>query len=101
MTDTNIISRAGYPTKANVWEFLRAVLGDVFLLLLMVGAEHLFFGRGFFASLIQHPFWIIVLIAAVGNAVARATGVRMTDLPLSPPRVSAALDAAAPRMAAE
>ena len=27
----------------------------------MVGAEHLFFDRGFFASLIQHPFWIIVL----------------------------------------
>lgn len=89
MTDTNIISRAGYPTKANVWEFLRAVVGDVFLLLLMVGAEHLFFDRGFFASLIQHPFWIIVLIAAVhdglfvGVTVAIAATVLM-DWPARP-----------------
>jgi len=34
--------------------------------------------------------------------IARATGIRMTDLPMSPPRLSAALDAARPRrMAAE
>ena len=39
--------------------------------------------------------------AAVGNAVARSIGIRMTDLPLSPPRLSAAIDAATPRMAAE
>ena len=89
MTDTNLITKAGYPTKANVWEFLRAVLGDVILLLLMVGAEHLFFDRGFFASLIQHPFWIIVLIAAVhdglfvGVAVAIAATVLM-DWPARP-----------------
>ncbi|TXL75358.1 xanthine dehydrogenase family protein molybdopterin-binding subunit [Vineibacter terrae] len=44
---------------------------------------------------------IVPPLAAVGNAVARATGVRMTDLPMSPPRLSAALDAATPRMAAE
>jgi CO/xanthine dehydrogenase Mo-binding subunit len=44
---------------------------------------------------------IIPPLAAVGNAVARATGIRMTDLPLSPPRLSEALDAAQPRMAAE
>ena len=31
----------------------------------------------------------------------RSTGIRMTDLPLSPPRLSAAIDAATPRMAAE
>ncbi len=28
-------------------------------------------------------------------------GIRMTDLPLSPPRLSAAIDAAMPKMAAE
>jgi CO/xanthine dehydrogenase Mo-binding subunit len=44
---------------------------------------------------------IIPPLAAVGNAIARATGVRMTDLPMSPPRLSEALDAAAPRMAAD
>ena len=45
---------------------------------------------------------IVPPTAAVGNAIARATGVRMVDLPMSPPRLSAALDAAMPqRMAAE
>ncbi|MBS0522240.1 MAG: xanthine dehydrogenase family protein molybdopterin-binding subunit [Proteobacteria bacterium] len=44
---------------------------------------------------------IVPPTAAVGNAIARATGVRMTDLPMSPPRLSEALDAAAPRMAAD
>ena len=44
---------------------------------------------------------IVPPIAAVGNAIARAIGVRMTDLPMSPPRSREALDAAAPRMAAE
>jgi CO/xanthine dehydrogenase Mo-binding subunit len=44
---------------------------------------------------------IVPPLATVGNAIARSTGVRMTDLPMSPPRVSAALDAAIPRMAAE
>jgi CO/xanthine dehydrogenase Mo-binding subunit len=44
---------------------------------------------------------IVPPMAAVGNAIARATGVRMCDLPISPPRLSAALDGATPRMAAE
>ena len=59
----------------------------------------------------QHPYGvrgvgevpIVPPIAAVGNAIARATGVRMVDLPMSPPRLSEALDAARPKrlMAAE
>ena len=44
---------------------------------------------------------IIPPVAAVGNAIARATGVRMVDLSMSPPKISEALEAAAPRMAAE
>jgi CO/xanthine dehydrogenase Mo-binding subunit len=45
---------------------------------------------------------IVPPTAAVGNAIDRATGVRMRDLPMSPPRLSEALDAATPsRMAAE
>ena len=44
---------------------------------------------------------IVPPLGAVANAVARATGLRMYDLPLSPPRLSAALDSAQPRMAAE
>jgi CO/xanthine dehydrogenase Mo-binding subunit len=44
---------------------------------------------------------IVPPMAAIGSAIARATGVRMTELPMSPPRLSAALDAPAPRLAAE
>ena len=45
---------------------------------------------------------IVPPMAAIANAIAHATGMRFTDLPMSPPRLSAALDAARPRrMAAE
>ena len=44
---------------------------------------------------------IVPPMAAIGSAIARATAVRMRDLPMSPPRLSAALDAASPRLAAE
>jgi CO/xanthine dehydrogenase Mo-binding subunit len=37
---------------------------------------------------------IIPPLAAVANAIADATGLRMTDLPISPPRLLAAIDAA-------
>ena len=37
---------------------------------------------------------IIPPMAAVANAVSRATGVRFAELPMSPPRILAALDAA-------
>jgi CO/xanthine dehydrogenase Mo-binding subunit len=48
----------------------------------------------------NHPFGvkgvgevnIVPPMAAVANAIANATGVRMTDLPMSPPRLLAALD---------
>jgi CO/xanthine dehydrogenase Mo-binding subunit len=49
----------------------------------------------------RHPFGakgvgeapIVPPLAAVANAVSAAIGVRITDLPLSPPRIRAALDA--------
>lgn len=44
---------------------------------------------------------IVPPMAAIGNAIAAATGVRMTDLPMSPPKLSAALDAAKVRDAAD
>lgn len=44
---------------------------------------------------------IIPPVAAVGNAIARATGLRLVDLPMSPPKISEALDSAPSRMAAE
>lgn len=49
-----------------------------------------------------HPFGvrgvgevpIVPPLGAIANAVARATGVRMTDLPLTPPKILASIDAA-------
>jgi CO/xanthine dehydrogenase Mo-binding subunit len=49
----------------------------------------------------RHPFGakgvgevpIVPPLAAVANAVSRAIGVRMTSLPLSPPKLRAAIDA--------
>ena len=58
----------------------------------------------------RHPFGargvgevpIVPPMAAVANAIAAATGVRLRDLPMSPPRLRAALDAQQPaRKAAE
>jgi CO/xanthine dehydrogenase Mo-binding subunit len=58
----------------------------------------------------RHPFGargvgevpIVPPMAAVANAIADATGIRLRDLPMSPPRLLAALDDAAPlRQAAE
>ncbi len=58
----------------------------------------------------RHPFGargvgevpIVPPMAAVANAIADATGIRMRDLPMSPPRLRAALDAQEPvRKAAE
>jgi CO/xanthine dehydrogenase Mo-binding subunit len=56
----------------------------------------------------RHPFGargvgevpIIPPMAAVGNAIRDAVGLRLTDLPMSPPKVRAALDAGAEKKAA-
>jgi CO/xanthine dehydrogenase Mo-binding subunit len=42
---------------------------------------------------------IVPAAAAVANAVRNAIGLRLTDLPMSPPKVLAALSAAAPAKA--
>jgi CO/xanthine dehydrogenase Mo-binding subunit len=56
----------------------------------------------------RHPFGargvgevpIVPPMAAVANAIADATGIRLRDLPMSPPRLVAALDAREPMRAA-
>jgi CO/xanthine dehydrogenase Mo-binding subunit len=56
----------------------------------------------------RHPFGargvgevpIVPPMAAVANAIADATGIRLRDLPMSPPRLLAALDASEPMRAA-
>jgi CO/xanthine dehydrogenase Mo-binding subunit len=40
-------------------------------------------------------------MAAIANAIENAIGVRMTELPMSPPRIVAAIDAEQPKLAAE
>jgi CO/xanthine dehydrogenase Mo-binding subunit len=58
----------------------------------------------------RHPFGakgvgevpIVPPMAAVANAIADATGIRLRALPMSPPKLRAALDAEQPpRLAAE
>ena len=57
----------------------------------------------------RHPFGargvgevpIVPPMAAVANAIADAVGTRMQDLPMSPPKLRAALDEQQPRLAAE
>ncbi len=75
-------------TALDLKEFARAVLGNMILLLVLVGVERLFFVPGFYSSLIQHPFWIIVLIAAVmdGLFVGVVVAIAATLLMDWPPR---------------
>ena len=40
-------------------------------------------------------------MAAIANAIENAIGVRLTELPMSPPKVRAAVDAMKPKLAAE
>ena len=44
---------------------------------------------------------LVPVPAAISNAIHNATGLRLEELPMSPPKVRAALDAATPKMAAE
>lgn len=49
--------------------FLRGILASGVLLLLALAVEHLFFTRGFYSSLVLHPFWIIVLLATLESGL--------------------------------
>jgi CO/xanthine dehydrogenase Mo-binding subunit len=57
----------------------------------------------------RHPFGargvgevpLVPPMAAVANAICDATGIRLRDLPMSPPKLRAALDAERPPLAAE
>lgn len=49
--------------------FLRGFLGSAVLLLVIRAAEPLFFGEEYFSTLTYHPFWIVVLLAAVQHGL--------------------------------
>ncbi|MTE01486.1 hypothetical protein GIY56_14450 [Paracoccus sp. YIM 132242] len=50
-------------------QFLRGFIGSAVLLVAIDAAEPLFFGEGYFASLTFHPFWIVILLAAVQHGL--------------------------------
>ena len=49
--------------------FLRGFVGSAILLVAINAAEPVFFGEGHFASLTYHPFWIVILLAAVQHGL--------------------------------
>jgi|GEM_PF-4939893 hypothetical protein len=48
---------------------LRSLIGSAVLLLAADFAEPVFFGEGFYSSLSVHPYWIIVILAAVQSGL--------------------------------
>lgn len=67
---------------------LRGLFGSLAMLVLLKGLELFFFGPGYFASLTLHPFWIVVILAAVleGPFVGVLTVALATWLLDRPPR---------------
>ncbi|MDG1169614.1 MAG: hypothetical protein P8N14_10495 [Sulfitobacter sp.] len=49
--------------------FQQGLIGAVVLLLGLAAAEIMFFGAGYYAQLSLHPFWIVILIAAMQHGV--------------------------------
>lgn len=81
--------QSGPPSLAAEAEpFLRGLIGAVALLLVVRTAEPLFFGDSFYTTLAIHPFWIVVILAAVqgGFFVGVATAAAAAMLMDWPPR---------------
>lgn len=70
MSATRLQSDTVHQTPRPRETFQRGVLGSVVLLLIIAGAEVLFLEPGYFNSLALHPFWIVIVIAAMQNGVA-------------------------------
>lgn len=73
MTSRSVAYPAGpaehAPAQVESAAFLRAFIGSAVLLLTISAAEPLFFGEGYFSTLTYHPFWIVVLLAAVQHGL--------------------------------
>jgi hypothetical protein len=82
----NEASRPASPAPGE--SFLRGLIGAVALLLVARAAEPLFFGEAFYATLAIHPFWILVILAAVqgGFFVGVASAAAAAMLMDWPPR---------------
>ncbi|MDX5349326.1 MAG: hypothetical protein LPJ95_01285 [Paracoccaceae bacterium] len=62
-------SRGVISSHAESGDFLRGFVGSAVLLLAMDAIEPMFFGPGYFAGLTYHPFWIVILLAAVQHGL--------------------------------
>lgn len=67
LDDAALLSPA--PVRPETNQFLRGFVGSAILLVAMDAAEPIFFGEGHFASLTYHPFWIVILLAAVQHGL--------------------------------
>lgn len=80
---------AGKNSFSEVKPLLRGLLESVVLLLLIRTMEVIFFHEGYFTTLVQHPFWLVVLLASlqhglfVGVATAGLSALLM-DWPARP-----------------
>ena len=70
MSATRLQSDTVHQTPRPRETFQRGLLGSVVLLLIIAGAEMLFLEPGYFDNLALHPFWIVIIIAAMQNGVA-------------------------------
>jgi hypothetical protein len=57
------------PSRAESGSFLRGFVGSAVLLMAINASERLFFGEGYFSTLAYHPFWIVILLAAVQHGL--------------------------------
>ncbi|MFG6665237.1 hypothetical protein ACGYKB_18445 [Sulfitobacter sp. 916] len=70
MSATQLQSDTTHPSSPSRETFQRGLIGSVVLLLIIAGTEALFLGPGYFDRLTLHPFWIVIIIAAMQNGVA-------------------------------
>ena len=70
MNATQLQNQIIRPPSSPRETFQRGLFGAVVLLLTIAGAELLFLGSGYFDSLTLHPFWVVIVIAAMQNGVA-------------------------------
>lgn len=93
LNEEYIYDKAGHLSNAGFLDYRMPVASDVpnidVVLVEVPNPNHPFGVKGVGEVNIVPP------MAAIANAICQATGVRMTELPMSPPRVLAALDAGA------
>ena len=82
--------RHGNDDDSPIYYFIRALFEAVALLVAMIGIEILFFGRGTYAALDVHPFWIVVLLVTLqhglySGVITAVLAAMMLDWPIRPP----------------